>query len=81
LARGTAWIGYGNWKVGLMISVTRLNGAELVVNDDLIEFIERTPETVLSMNDGKKVTVKESVEEVLGRIVSFRKSVALPEVI
>ena len=63
-----------------MISVTRLNGAELVVNDDLIEFIERTPETVLSMNDGKKVTVKESVEEVLGRIVSFRKSVALPEV-
>ena len=63
-----------------MISVTRLNGAELVVNDDLIEFIERTPETVLSMKEGKKVTVKESVEDVLSRIVSFRKSVALPEV-
>jgi flagellar protein FlbD len=64
-----------------MIHVTRLNGSDLVVNDDLIEFIERTPETVLSLSDGKKVTVKESVEEVLNRIVSFRKSVSLPEVI
>lgn len=63
-----------------MITVTRLNGAEMVVNDDLIEFIERTPETVLSMVEGKKVTVKESVDEVLAKIVSFRKSVALPEV-
>lgn len=64
-----------------MISVTRLNGAELVVNDDLIEFIERTPETVLSMTDGKKVTIKDSVEDVMQKILSFRKSVALPEVI
>ena len=52
-----------------MITVTRLNGAELVVNDDLIEFIERTPETVLTLTEGKKITVKESVEEVLDRIV------------
>ena len=64
----------------LMITVTRLNGAELVVNDDLIEFIERTPETVLTMTEGKKVTIKESAEEVLAKIISFRKSVALPEV-
>jgi flagellar protein FlbD len=63
-----------------MISVTRLNGVELLVNDDLIEFIERTPETVLTMTEGKKVTVKESVEELLSRIVSFRRSVGLPEV-
>jgi len=63
-----------------MITVTRLNGSTLVVNDDLIEFIERTPETVLSMNEGRKITIKESVEEVLERIVIFRKSVGLPEV-
>jgi len=63
-----------------MITVTRLNGAEIVVNDDHIEFIERTPETVLSLSDGKKLTVKESVEEVLSRIVGFRRSVGLPEV-
>jgi len=63
-----------------MITVTRLNGSPLVVNDDLIEFIERTPETVLSMNEGRKVTIKESVEEVLERIVIFRRSIGLPEV-
>ena len=63
-----------------MINVTRLNGASLVVNDDLIEFIERTPETVLTMTEGKKVTIQESAEEVLNRIVSFRKSISLPEI-
>jgi flagellar protein FlbD len=63
-----------------MIHVTRLNGSELVVNDDLIEFIERTPETVLSMTEGKKITVKESVDEVLERILAFRRSLGLPEV-
>jgi flagellar protein FlbD len=63
-----------------MITVTRLNGAELVVNDDLIVFLERTPETVLTMTEGKKITVKESTEEVLEKIINFRKSIALPEV-
>ena len=63
-----------------MISVTRLNGADLVVNDDLIEFIERTPETVLTMTEGKKITIKESAEQVLEKIVSFRKSITLPEI-
>ena len=63
-----------------MIKVTRLNGIELIVNDDLIEFIERTPETVLSLPDGKKVTVKESSEEVLQKIIEFRRKASLPEV-
>lgn len=63
-----------------MIKVTRLNGAELYINDDLIEFIEVVPETVLSLIDGKKLTVKESSEVVLERIVEFRRSASLPEV-
>lgn len=63
-----------------MITVTRLNGAELVVNDDRIEFIERTPETVLTMSEGKKITIKESAEAVIEKIINFRKSVALPEI-
>ena len=45
-----------------MITVTRLNGTELVVNDDLIHFIERTPETVLTLTEGKKITIKECAE-------------------
>jgi flagellar protein FlbD len=63
-----------------MIQVTRLAGQELWVNDDLIEFMERTPETVLSMTDGKKVTVKESVDEIFQKIIEFRRRVAMPDV-
>ena len=61
-----------------MIKVTRLNGSEYYVNDDLIEFLESTPETVLTMTDGKKQTVKETPAELLGRIVEFRRLAALP---
>ena len=55
-----------------MIKVTRLDRRELVVNGDLVEFIEATPETIISTTTGKKITVKESVDEVIRRIVEFR---------
>ncbi len=58
-----------------MIKVTRLNQRELVVNSDLIEFLEATPETIISMTTGKKIVVKEPVEEVLRRIVDFRRRI------
>jgi flagellar protein FlbD len=63
-----------------MITVTRLNGTELVVNDEQIEFLEKTPETVISLTTGKKITVRETTEEVLKRIVEFRRQCSLPEV-
>ena len=55
-----------------MVKLTRLDRRELVVNADLVEFIEATPETIISMTTGKKVVVKESVDEVIRRIVEFR---------
>jgi flagellar protein FlbD len=61
-----------------MIKVTRLNGSEFWVNQDHIQFLERTPETVLSLSDGKKVTVKEAPDEVLGLIVSFKRLLTPP---
>jgi flagellar protein FlbD len=61
-----------------MIKVTRLNGSEFWVNQDHIQFLERTPETVLSLSDGKKVTVKEAPEEVLSLIVSFKRLLTPP---
>ena len=63
-----------------MVTLTRLNGVEFVLNDDLIEFIEKTPDTVISMSTGKKVTVKESTEELISMIVRFRKEISVPEV-
>ena len=62
-----------------VIKLTRLDRRELVVNADLVEFIEATPETIISMTTGKKVVVKESVDEVIRRIVEFRHR-ALPTV-
>ncbi len=62
-----------------MIKVTRLDNRELVINAELIEFLETTPETMLSMTTGKRVVVRESVDEVLRRIAEYRRR-ALPVV-
>jgi flagellar protein FlbD len=57
-----------------MIHLTRLNQNALVVNADLIEHIETTPDTVLSLTTGQKFVVQESVDEVVRRVVAFRRS-------
>ena len=62
-------------KSRLMISVTRLNGTALALNPSLIERIERTPDTVLSLTTGTKYVVHESMDEVLEKIVAFQASV------
>ena len=55
-----------------MILLRRLNGTELGVNADLIERVESTPDTVLTLIDGTKYIVAEPAEEVVARIVEFR---------
>lgn len=51
-----------------MISVTRLNGPPFALNPDLIERIEATPDTVITLIDATKYVVCESVEELVARI-------------
>ena len=52
-----------------MILVTRLNKAsQFYVNEDMIEFIEETPDTIVTLNTGKKVTVSESGIEIVEKI-------------
>ena len=58
-----------------MIKVTKLNGRELVVNADLIEFIEATPDTVITLADGRKMVVAEAPHEIVERSKMFRASV------
>jgi flagellar protein FlbD len=55
-----------------MIFVTRLNGTELVINVDQLLTIERTPDTVLTLTTGDRIMVKESLEEIVQRAVSYR---------
>lgn len=53
---------------GPMITVTRLNGGAFALNPDLIERVETTPDTVITLVDGAKYVVRESVEEIILRI-------------
>jgi flagellar protein FlbD len=58
-----------------MIQVTRLNRIPLVLNSDLIEYIEITPDTVITLTNGHKMVVAESASEVVERVVAFRRSI------
>jgi flagellar protein FlbD len=56
-----------------MIELTRLNNEKVVVNADLIEFVDQTPDTIISTTSGKKVMVRESVGEVIRRVIAYRR--------
>jgi flagellar protein FlbD len=58
-----------------MIHLTRLNQAPLVVNADLIEHLEMTPDTVIVLTTGQKILVKETADEIIDKVVRFRRSV------
>jgi flagellar protein FlbD len=57
-----------------MIKVTRLNGQMMVVNADLIEFVEESPDTIITLTTGKKIVVREGVESVIERVTNFRRA-------
>jgi flagellar protein FlbD len=58
-----------------MIRVTRLNNSELVINTDMIEFIEAIPDTIISLTTGKKVMVKESIDEIISRVEDYKRKI------
>jgi flagellar protein FlbD len=64
-----------------MIQVTRLNHVPLLLNSDLIEYVEVTPDTVITLTTGQKIVVRESAEDVVREVVAFRRSIlhGLPE--
>lgn len=57
-----------------MINVTRLDNSELVINSDLIEILEAIPETIIHLTTGKKIMVKETVDEIIERVIAFKRS-------
>ena len=61
-----------------MIEVTKLNGVKVLVNEDLIETVEETPDTVLSLTNGKKILVKERRQEVKNLVKSFKRDIFSP---
>jgi flagellar protein FlbD len=61
-----------------MIRLTRLNNRSLVVNSELIKFIENAPDTVITLVTGEKIVVLETAEEVMSRIVEYRRRLRGP---
>ena len=57
-----------------MIKVTKLNGNEMVVNADLIEFVESTPDTLISMTTSRKIMVLEPLDEVVKMAIEYRRT-------
>lgn len=58
-----------------MIRLTRLNNQALTVNSDLIKFIEQSPDTLITLVSGEKIVVRESVEQILAKVIEFRRAV------
>jgi len=61
-----------------MIHLTRLNHVRLVLNSDLIEHVEVTPDTIISLTTGEKIMVLETAEEVVARVIDYRRSIYGP---
>lgn len=60
-----------------MIALRRLNGSEVVINAELIETVESTPDTVISLSTGNRYVVKEPIQVVLEKILEYRRSIAV----
>jgi flagellar protein FlbD len=62
-------------KASRMVQLTRINHIPLVLNSDLIELIEITPDTVISLTNGQKLMVLETPEEIVRKVIEFRRAI------
>ncbi len=58
-----------------MVRVTRLNGKEFVLNAELIQFLEETPDTVITLVNHEKIVVKEKMDEVVRRVIEYGRAI------
>jgi flagellar protein FlbD len=59
-----------------MIQLTKINGHQIVLNSDLIEYIEETPDTIITLNNNDKVIVKDHMSEIIEKVVRYRRTLA-----
>lgn len=60
-----------------MIKLTRLNGEEFVINGDLIEIVDANPDTVITLISEHKFVVRESIEEVIEKVIEYKRQAGL----
>jgi flagellar protein FlbD len=56
-----------------MIDLTRFNNQRFCLNADLIKYVEQAPDTVITLVTGEKLVVRESAEEIIQKVVAFRR--------
>ncbi len=61
-----------------MITLTRLNGQQMVINAEKIRYIESTPDTVVCCDHGEKVMVRENIQEVIRRAIDYARLIRRP---
>ena len=59
-----------------MIVLTKINNALIAVNSDLIEYIEETPDTIITMTNSDKVVVQEGMSEIIDKVVHYRRLIS-----
>jgi flagellar protein FlbD len=69
----------GGRHVPAMISLRRLNNQAIMVNADLIESLESTPDTVVTLTSGNKLLVRDSMEEIQSKIIEFKRQIYGPK--
>jgi flagellar protein FlbD len=62
-----------------MIELTRLNGHPIVINAELIKFVEQNPDTVITLVTGDKMVVREDAPVVMHRVIAYRRNLLHPE--
>ena len=58
-----------------MINITRINGSDLTINSELIETIEATPDTTITMTTGKRIIARDSIDDIIKKIIAFKGQV------
>lgn len=61
----------------ILIEVTRLNGKKVLVNAEKIETVEATPDTVITLDTGKKIIVKEGCQDVKNLVLSYKRDIVV----
>ena len=56
-----------------MVKITRLNDSVFVINAEMIEFLEATPDTIITMTDGRKIVAKDSIDEIIEKVVAYKR--------
>ncbi len=58
-----------------MIHLTRLNGTDFVLNTDMIEYMESTPDTIITLTNGHKYVVLEELDTIIERVMQYKQHI------